>query len=299
VLALAEAAPDAEAELDAPPPPPAPALFAPPEAEGADDPEDVEDVEDVEDFAGVAEAAEVDVDVGAAVALAAAGALAAAAVPAAPVLALTVDALAAADVLAAAAALAAVAAAAAFAVADCLDDEPLLSAGRPAETLLMFMMTKYRQHFTFLESSGHGRDAQPPTARRGTAPAFPGAPVPLFFILPALLVRGLAFNEAVPALGADRNFAARKPPTLPFALDTEHSLQPSCPAHRHMPRRRWLGRIRARHRRRRCTTAPLRRNVHAGVQGEPARTGGTRSGQSATPPQSVASEVSTATSTFG
>src|SRR5580692_6325461 len=42
-------------------------------------------------------------------------------------------------------------------------------------------------------------------------------------------------------------------------LDTEHSLQPSCPAHRHMPWRRWLGRISARHRRRRCTPAPLRR----------------------------------------
>src|ERR1700678_1078178 len=45
------------------------------------------------------------------------------------------------------------------------------------------------------------------------------------------------------------------------ALDlyTEHSLQPSCPAHRHMPGRRRLDRISPRHRRRRCTTAPLRR----------------------------------------
>jgi len=217
VLALAEAAPDAEAEPDAPPPPPA--LFAPPEAEGADDPEDVED------FAGVADAAEVDVDVGAAVALAAAGALAAAAVPAAPVLA-------AADALAAAAALAAVTAAAAFAVADCLDDEPLLSAGRPAETLLMFMMTKYRQHFKFLESSGHGRDAQPPTARRGTAPAFPGAPVPLFVILPALLVRGLA----VPDKGAVQPVVPGRESETPGPYPPQwHATRRVCRCARHAP----------------------------------------------------------------
>src|SRR5271170_5137429 len=42
-------------------------------------------------------------------------------------------------------------------------------------------------------------------------------------------------------------------------LDTEHSLQPSCPAHPHMPRRRGLDRISPRHRRPRCTPAPLRR----------------------------------------
>jgi hypothetical protein len=72
------------------------------------------------------------------VALATGGALPAAAVPEPAV---AVDALAAAYALAAAAALAAVAATAAFAVADCLDEEPLMSAGRPAETLLMFMMT--------------------------------------------------------------------------------------------------------------------------------------------------------------
>src|SRR5580692_9334962 len=47
------------------------------------------------------------------------------------------------------------------------------------------------------------------------------------------------------------------------ALDlyTEHSLQPSCPAHRHMPGRRRLDRISPRHRRRRCTPAPLRRTT--------------------------------------
>ncbi len=46
------------------------------------------------------------------------------------------------------------------------------------------------------------------------------------------------------------------------ALDlyTEHSLQPSCPAHRHMPGRRRLDRISPRHRRRRCTPAPLHRS---------------------------------------
>jgi hypothetical protein len=54
-------------------------------------------------------------------------------VPAVAELAVAVDALAAADALTAAAALAA--------VADCLDEEPLMSAGRPAETLLMFIMT--------------------------------------------------------------------------------------------------------------------------------------------------------------
>ena len=44
-------------------------------------------------------------------------------------------------------------------------------------------------------------------------------------------------------------------------LDIEHSLQPSCPAHRHMPGRRRLDRISPRHRRRRCTPVPLRRFV--------------------------------------
>src|SRR5271167_5016963 len=49
------------------------------------------------------------------------------------------------------------------------------------------------------------------------------------------------------------------------ALDlyTEHSLQPSCPAHRHMPGRRRLDRISPRHRRRRCTPAPLRRSPYS------------------------------------
>jgi hypothetical protein len=47
------------------------------------------------------------------------------------------------------------------------------------------------------------------------------------------------------------------PTTAPTALDlhTEPSLQPSCPAQLHMPWRRHLGRISARHRQLRHTTA--------------------------------------------
>src|SRR5271167_4355955 len=44
-------------------------------------------------------------------------------------------------------------------------------------------------------------------------------------------------------------------------LDTEHSLQPSCPAHRHMPGRRRLDRISPRHRRRRCTAPSTQTNA--------------------------------------
>ena len=73
-----------------------------------------------------------------------------------------------------------------------------------------------------------------------------------------------ACRPLCPSLDPERTdpYRAPHPPTesrTTLDLDTEHSLQAACPAHRYRPWRRWLGRISARHRRHHCTQAPMRR----------------------------------------